>query len=266
MKKILFITCFLISCVYLNAQKAIKVEYDYHFYTVRGYEIHRPMILISSPTRSKFYNPDTNRIDSVNDSPEKKAAFDAYVNSRAWSKEEIPPTRWEKTYVEKDRNKNIMTVYDTVAGEDRYYYNEPLGEIIWEIKDSIESVLGYECLIAECDYHGRHWTVWFTPELPIPDGPWKLNGLPGLILRAQDDTGQYEFTAVSIENYEKEIEPVYQKFLYEKIDRKVLLQTKRLIDENFGGFVSARTGIDLPKNMKSTEIKKTYDYLETDFQ
>lgn len=34
------------------------------------------------------------------------------------------------------------------------------------------------------------------------------------------------------------------------MDRKELLQTKRLIDKNFGGFVSARTGIDLPKNMK----------------
>lgn len=169
-------------------------------------------------------------------------------------------------YVEKDRNKNVMTEYDTVAGEDRYYYNEQLAGINWEIKDTTETILEYECLMAECDYHGRHWTVWFTPEIPIYDGPWKLNGLPGLIMRAMEDSGQYEFTAVGIENYEEEIEPVYQKFLYEKIDRKELLQTKRLIDENFGGFVSARTGISLPKNMKSVEMKKTYDYLETDYR
>ncbi len=248
------------------AQLAVKVEYDYHFYTVRGSETNRPMILTSSTIQSKFYNPDTNRIDSAYNSPEKKAAFDAYINSRIWSKDEIPPTRWEKMYVEKERNNNVMTVYDTVAGEDRYYYIEPIGEIIWEVKDSTETILGYECQMAECDYHGRHWTVWFTPDIPIQDGPWKLNGLPGLILRAQEDFGLYKFTAVGIESFEKEIEPVYQKFLYEKIDRKELLQTKRLIDENFGGFVSARTGINLPKNMKSTEINKTYDYLETDYR
>ena len=266
MKKIFVITCFLISCLCLYAQKAVKIEYDYHFYTVRGYETHRPMILTYSITRSKFYNPDTNRIDSVCNSPEKKAEFDAYINSRAWSANDPYPARWEKMYVEKDREENIMTSYDTVAGEERYYYNEPLGGIIWEIKDSTDTILGYECLMAECDYHGRHWTVSFTPELPIPEGPWKLNGLPGLILKAQENTGQYEFTAVGIENYEEEIEPVYQKFLYEMIDRKELLQTKRLIDENFGGFVSARTGIDLPNKMKSTEIKKTYDYLEIDYR
>lgn len=266
MKKILFITCLLIPFTSLFAQKAVKIEYDYHFYTVKGYETNRPMILTTSTSRSKFYNHDTNRIDSAYNSPEKKAAFDAYVNSTVWSKDDPYPARWEKMYVEKDRNKNVMTVYDTVAGEDRFYYNEPLAGICWEMKDSTETILGYECQIAECDYHGRHWTVWFTPELPIPDGPWKLNGLPGLILRAQEDSGQYEFTAVGIENYGKEIEPVYQKFLYEKIDRKELLRTKRLIDENFGGFVSARTGISLPKNMKSTEIIKTYDYLETDYR
>ncbi len=223
MKKIFVITCFLFSYVCLYAQQAVKVEYDYHFYTVRGVETHRPMILTSSTTQSKFYNPDTNRIDSAYNTPEKKAAFDAYINSRIWSKDEIPPTRWEKMYVEKDRNNNVMTVYDTVAGEDRYYYNEPFGEIIWEVKDSTETILDYECLMAECNYHGRHWTILFTPELPISDGPWKLNGLPGLILRAQDDSGQYEFTA-------------------------------------------AQTGINLPKNMKSIEIKKTYDYLETDYR
>lgn len=266
MKYLLIFTSVLISCVSLYGQQAVKVEYDYHFYTVRGTETQRPMILTSSNSRSKFYNSNTNRIDSTYNSPEKHAAFKAYINSRAWGINDELPTRWEKMYVEKDWDKNEMTVYDTVAGEDRYNYNEPLAGISWEMQDSTETILGYECLMAECDYHGRHWTVWFTPEVPISDGPWKLNGLPGLILRAQEDSGQYGFTAVGIENYEKEIEPVYQKFLYEKIDRKELLQTKRLIDENMGGFISARTGIDHPKNMKSVQIFKQLDYLETDYR
>lgn len=102
--------------------------------------------------------------------------------------------------------------------------------------------------------------------MPISDGPWKLNGLPGLILKAGDNSGQYEFTAVGIESYEKEIEPVYEKNLYSKIERKELLKTKRLIDENMGGFYSARIGISLPNNMTSLKIDTTLDYLETDYR
>lgn len=256
---------FLIGCVNLWGQQAIKVEYNYHFFTVRGYEVNRPMILTSSNTKSKFYNPDTNRIDSICNTPEGKAEFEAYYNSVS-DKQQNRLTRWEKMYVDKDRETNEMTVYDTVAGEDRYYYNESLNGINWEIKDSTHRILGYDCQMAECDYHGRHWKVWFTQDIPIPDGPWKLNGLPGLILKGKEDAGQYEFTAVGIESYDRKIEPVYQKNLYSRIDRKELLQTKRLIDENMGGFISARTGVNLPNNMSSLQINRDIDYLETDYR
>lgn len=268
MNRLTIFICILICCCGIHGQKAVKVEYDYHFFTVRGYETHRPMILTASDKKSKFYNPVTNMIDSTCNTPEGKAEYEAYINSVSITRDNIKsiPIRWEKMYVEKNRTDSILTVYDTVAGEDRYYYNEPLAGMNWEITDSVDVVLGLECQTAECDYHGRHWTAWFTPEVPLPDGPWKLNGLPGLILRAKEDSGQYEFTAVGIENYHKEIEPVYELSLYEKIDRKELLQTKRLIDENMGGFITARTGIDHPKNMSSLMVKKTYDYIETDYR
>lgn len=259
------ILCFVAIVATAQNKTGIKVEYNYHFFTVRGYEVNRAMILTSSNTKSKFYNSDTNRIDSICNTPEGKAEFEAYYNSVS-DKQQNRLTRWEKMFVEKNRETNEMTVYDTVAGEDRYYYNESLGGINWVMKDSTERILGYDCQMAECDYHGRHWKVWFTQDIPIPDGPWKLNGLPGLILKAKEDAGQYEFTAVGIESYEGEIEPVYQKDLYSRIDRKELLQTKRLIDENMGGFISARTGVNLPNNMSSLRTNKDIDYLETDYR
>ncbi len=159
-----------------------------------------------------------------------------------------------------------MNVYRYRCGEDRYTYTESLAGINWELTDSVTGIMGYNCQMAKCDYHGRHWTVWFTTDIPVSEGPWKLQGLPGLILKAVENDEMYEFTATGIEVYEKDIEPVYEKDIYEKIDRKELYNTKRLIDENFGGFVKARTGVSLPQNMKATQMKKDYDYIETDYR
>ena len=268
MKHILIILFLINFSVNSFAQNAVKVEYNYHYYNRSGKEINKPMILTVSHEKSKFYNPDTSRIDSMCNTPEGKAQVEAYNNSIPHPFENLSKliTRGIKMYVGKNRTDNVMKEYDTVAGEDRYFYTEPLGEMAWEISDSTLNGLVYECMMAETDYHVRHWNVWFSPEIPISDGPWKLHGLPGLILKANDIVGQYEFTATGIENYDKEIDPVYELNLYEKIDRKELLRTKLLIDGNMAGYISAQTGTNYPQNMKSLQIKKEFDYLETDYR
>ena len=37
----------------------------------------------------------------------------------------------------------------------------------------------FDCQKAECDFRGRRWEAWFTTEIPVGEGPWKLRGLPG---------------------------------------------------------------------------------------
>lgn len=63
----------------------------------------------------------------------------------------------------------------------------------WEIEDEVKDIMGYECTKATADFRGRRWIAWFAPEIPVQEGPWKLFGLPGLILEAYDADRGYVF-------------------------------------------------------------------------
>lgn len=81
---------------------------------------------------------------------------------------------------------------------DHYRYEEEMIRPEWVIDDSVtETKSGYKCHKATADYLGRVWTVWFTPEIPTPAGPWKLWGLPGLIVEASEAEGIYSFSLSS---------------------------------------------------------------------
>lgn len=79
-----------------------------------------------------------------------------------------------------------------------YVYSEPLPDFGWEILEGDTIVCGYNCQKATATFRGVRWTAWFTLDLPYSDGPWKLSGLPGLILRAYESKCNYFFTAVEV--------------------------------------------------------------------
>lgn len=82
---------------------------------------------------------------------------------------------------------------------DHYLYTERLNLFDWKISCETDSILGYKVQKASTFFAGRDWVAWFTPEIPYNDGPYKFNGLPGLILKVHDTRNHYLFEAVSIE-------------------------------------------------------------------
>lgn len=69
----------------------------------------------------------------------------------------------------------------------------------WTLESDTLIVCGYTCKKAITTYFGRNYTAWYTPEIPISEGPWKFFGLPGLILKVEDDREHYSFECISIE-------------------------------------------------------------------
>ena len=83
----------------------------------------------------------------------------------------------------------------------------------WQIDTMTCSILGYKCLRAESQYNGRKWIVWFTPEIPLSTGPWKLAGLPGLILKADDSCGDYSFICIGLEKATRPIRKYHWHYI-----------------------------------------------------
>ena len=62
--------------------------------------------------------------------------------------------------------------------------SEPTPDIVWTLTDDTLTVGGYLCQQATATHRGVAWTVCYTEEIPSSAGPWRLRGLPGLIVKA----------------------------------------------------------------------------------
>ena len=100
--------------------------------------------------------------------------------------------------VYKDFAKKEMYLRE-IVWQQPYVSQEPsLPNFDWKIENEQKSIGKFKCRKATTEFRGRSFTVWFTPEIPIADGPWKFHGLPGLILEAKDAKGDYSFELESI--------------------------------------------------------------------
>lgn len=92
----------------------------------------------------------------------------------------------------------LLTVINRIAKND-YAYAEPCAAIGWQIIPATTQVLGYNCQKATCTFRGRQWTAWFTTQIPVPMGPYKFGGLPGLILKIEDASKLFIYEAIGVE-------------------------------------------------------------------
>lgn len=83
----------------------------------------------------------------------------------------------------------IIVLYNTW----RRQYMEGSLNLDWELQNETKTIAGLTCSKAMTNYGGREYTAWYTTEIPISDGPYIFNGLPGLIVKVVDSKGWYDF-------------------------------------------------------------------------
>jgi GLPGLI family protein len=63
----------------------------------------------------------------------------------------------------------------------------------WKILSDKEKIGEYNTQKATTEFGGRTWTAWFTTDIPFQDGPYKFYGLPGLIVKIEDQDKNYSW-------------------------------------------------------------------------
>ena len=119
------------------------------------------------------------------------------------SEEELPLLRSESfcfmPQVWTNYPEGQVTVRDAIPPS-IYETQEQRKTIKWTLNDSTLTVAGYLCKTAVCQLHGRKWTVRYAEDIPTTAGPWKLCGLPGLIVEAVSDDGTHRFTLTELQH------------------------------------------------------------------
>ena len=278
MKTIRYILLFMALAVHASAQKDVldrasmkcmyratklKDTLDVAFYEDL-------LILQIGPQVSKCFSYYTFQNDSLRQTPEgQRQARELFNRALADLHKHRDRSRFLNSF---PRNRTITIVYKnhpagaiTVTDglrEDQVTYRDTLNAQQWTMTDSTREVLGYTCQQATADFRGRHWTAWFATDIPVSDGPWKLGGLPGLILEAYDEGHQYTFTAVGLERVAEE--PIVftrrgGKNGYRTVDRRAFLKAK-MFDLTHGGALGA-------SGLKSTDYEPVYmDLIERDYR
>lgn len=111
------------------------------------------------------------------------------------------PNRYISFTIFKDRDKKqVFTLDKDLEGAGiSVFLEEELYPQEWTIENDTCLILNYLCYKATTKFRGREYEVYFAPEIPINEGPWKLYGLPGLILEAKTTDGFFSFRAIGLE-------------------------------------------------------------------
>lgn len=170
----------------------LKVSYQFIYVNDtnnRSNPINTVMVLHIGQTNSKYNNSSFEGIAAANtQGPVRPAGHVVVVSGKPMA---VVTNEGNDVLFQQPKEKKLIKTAS--VGMSDYVIESPLTSIDWQVKDDVKNIAGYSCQKAIGFFRGRVYTAWFTTALPFPEGPWKLWGLPGLILEAKDSTGEVIF-------------------------------------------------------------------------
>lgn len=221
MRNLIFTIGMIVSCVTM-AQETVDsssfiIVYDYKVKTLDDLDIpvtdSMKIVTMVGPRIIKTM-PYSNYLKYLNIIPDaKELYFEAIIHY---------PTIWV------NYPSNYVTVQETIMPY-KFEAKEKKETISWVLheNDTI-TIHGFFCKKATTKYAQKDWIVYYTEEIPSSVGPWKLSGLPGLIVEATDQDNIHFFEMSELR--QESLPIIFEKnTFYKEVKNKKLVQYRNLI-------------------------------------
>jgi GLPGLI family protein len=172
-----------------NTESSAKIEYEMMF----------NLISIKNYKAVLLYNNSVSEFTYQNLEKHKKESID----EKGTLKILIPDTLPKVLYNEKLNNLLYELVLTTDPKESKIVY-EPTPTFDWVLQEETKKIGNFVCNKATTTFRGRNYTAWYSQDIKGSFGPWKLQGLPGMILEAYDEKREVVFSLKKIEIPKKE--------------------------------------------------------------
>lgn len=142
---------------------------------------------------------------------------------------------------------------------------EKLPKIKWELENEEKKIGSFTCNKATAKFRGRNYIAWYTTDLPMPIGPWKLQGLPGTIVQAFDDTNTVQFFLTSV----KTKNTAEDNYNYDKIfttGEVYTLKEYEIKQNNLVNDLIKKIKSKLPRGASISIDGTTQNFLEKEFE
>lgn len=218
------LTIFLIKPFCLYAQN-LKVVYDVDITTSKN-KITEEMLLLINEDNSVYISPVKKVADSLKQFYIKKNDILGYQAEKYNLKTYLLKYAIYKT--------NKHYTYQVHAGFNELTYKESLPMLKWKVEKQNKNISGFNAQKATAIYNNQVITAWFTKDIPINNGPYIFQGLPGLILSVNNQNNTYVINFKGIQkNSEKLPTPL--------IGTKVVSTTKSNFESAFLGCIKEIT-------------------------
>lgn len=179
----------------------------------------------------------------------------------------------EKTYNINVGNKSEKNIYLNL--KNTFYFKETFfGKPLkirennfnneWAVMDSVKYISDFKCNLAKKKFRGRTYYAWYTEEILTNFGPWKINGLGGLVLEVTDEKKEFSINALNLKflpEEENKYTNLIKSISKEFGDKKEIISIKDLKDfiNEKNKIILNRLKQQLPRGIASPKLSTDCD-------